>query len=203
MFPELSWTPRPARRRPLYGHLCRLLSIAGVAVAMLFSGARVATAQDGAITGRVVSAGTNDPIANAQITVAGGTQRATSDPDGRFRLTGVTSGSVTIDVRRIGYRSAQVSARAGQTGVVITLTVNPAALEAIVVTGTAGAQEKREVANAVTTIDASSVVQAAPIPSMQSLLNGRSTGLVVMPTSGAVGTGSQVRIRGISSFSLG
>src|SRR6185437_15180104 len=94
-------------------------------------------------------------------------------------------------------------ARAGQSNVSVTLTTNPASLEAIVVTGTPGAQEKREVANAVTTIDAAATVQIAPIPSMQSLLNGRSTGLVVMPTSGAVGTGSQVRIRGISSFSLG
>ncbi|MEO6878431.1 MAG: TonB-dependent receptor, partial [Gemmatimonadaceae bacterium] len=77
------------------------------------------------------------------------------------------------------------------------------ALDAVVVTGTAGAQAKRELGNAVTTVDAAAAVQAAAIPSMQTLLNGRAPGLVVMPTSGAVGTGSQVRIRGIASFSLG
>jgi TonB-dependent SusC/RagA subfamily outer membrane receptor len=38
---------------------------------------------------------------------------------------------------------------------------------------------------------------------MQGLLNGRTPSLVVLPTSGQVGTGSQVRIRGQSSLSLG
>ena len=44
---------------------------------------------------------------------------------------------------------------------------------------------------------------SAPIVSLQSLINGRAPGVVVMPTSGQVGTGAQVRIRGQASFSLG
>ena len=160
-------------------------------------------AQDNSVAGSVRASGTNEPLRGAQISVVGGSQRAVSDERGQFRLTGLSGTNVTLDVRRIGYRDQHVAVRVGQTDLVVAMTVNPAALEAVVVTGTPGAQEKREIGNAVTTVDAASVVQVAPIPSMQSLLNGRAPGLVVMPTSGAVGTGSQVRIRGISSFSLG
>jgi TonB-dependent SusC/RagA subfamily outer membrane receptor len=195
----------PAPRRAVCVHAFRLFIGGLVALLMqLAAPSRQALyAQETAIAGRVVAAGTNEALRSAQILMVGTTQGTSTDDQGHFRLTGATGAAVVLDVRRIGYRSERVTARPGQTDLVIALTLNPAALEGVVVTGTPGAQEKREVANAVTTVDAASVVQIAPIPSVQSLLNGRSTGLVVMPTSGAVGTGSQVRIRGISSFSLG
>jgi TonB-linked SusC/RagA family outer membrane protein len=85
----------------------------------------------------------------------------------------------------------------------IVLTLNPTSLEAVVVTGTPGAAQKRELGNAVGQINAADVVANAPILSMQSLINGRTPGVVVMPTSGQVGTGAQVRIRGQASLSLG
>ena len=196
--------PRRSARGPL---LTRLRStLAGTLVAALalaFVAPHSALAQNGAIAGRVVATGTNEALSGAQVTVVGTTVGATSDDNGRFRITGVSGTTVTLDVRRIGYTSARVSANVGQSDLVVALTVNPAALEAVVVTGTPGAQEKREVGNAITTVDASAITATTSIPSMQSLLNGRAPGVVVMPTSGAVGTGSQVRVRGIASFSLG
>ncbi|HVX41570.1 MAG TPA: SusC/RagA family TonB-linked outer membrane protein [Gemmatimonadaceae bacterium] len=194
---------RPALDRAAPRRLVHVASALAIAIGLQMVAARVARAQEGVVAGRVVASGTNEPLSNAAISVVGGTQRAESDAQGHFRLTGLSGTTVTLDVRRIGYRGDRVSARVGQTDVVVSLAVNPTALEAVVVTGTAGAQEKREIGNAVTTIDAASVAKTAPIPSMQSLLNGRTPGLVVMPTSGAVGTGSQVRVRGIASFSLG
>ncbi|HEX7018639.1 MAG TPA: SusC/RagA family TonB-linked outer membrane protein [Gemmatimonadaceae bacterium] len=164
--------------------------------------ATAAVAQAGSVAGRVVTAGSNEAIVGAQISVVGGPQRAVTDDQGRFRLTGLTGTSVSLDVRRIGYRNARVPARVDQSDLVITLQENPAGLEAVVVTGTPGATQKRELGNAVTTVDAASVAAIAPVPSMQSLINGRAPGVVIMPATGAVGTGSQVRVRGIASFSL-
>lgn len=194
---------RPKHVRPgrnLFLHIARATTLA---IGLQIAGAGVASAQEGTISGRVVAAGTNEPLSGAVVTVIGAAQRTNTDAQGHFRIAGVSGTSVTLDVRRIGYRGERVSARVGQSDVVVSLTVNPTALEAVVVTGTAGAQEKREIGNAVTTVDAAAVTQATPIPSMQSLLNGRAPGLVVMPASGAVGTGSQIRVRGIASFSLG
>ena len=180
-------------------------SLLGVFVAGLTLAAapHAARAQDNSVSGRVVAAGSNEGLAGAQITVSGGTQRAASDADGRFRITGLTGTDVRLDVRRIGYRTVQVPARVGTTNLLVSLTSNPTSLEAVVVTGTVGASQKREIGNAIGTINASEVVATAPVLNMQGLLNGRSPSIVVMPTSGQVGTGSQIRIRGQGSLSLG
>jgi len=168
----------------------------------LLASASIVHAQANSIAGHVRAVGTNEPLAGAQISVVNGQQRAASDENGAFRLTGVTGTDVTLDVRRIGYRNERVAARVGQQDVAISLSVNPAALEAIVVTGQPGSAQRREIGNAVGIINASDIVATSPIIDAQGLLNGRTTSLVVMPTSGQVGTGSQIRIRGISSLSL-
>jgi len=56
------------------------------------------------ISGRVIDADSGQPVAAAQVTVAG-TQfgRSTAD-DGRFTIASVPSGALTITVRRIGYQ---------------------------------------------------------------------------------------------------
>ena len=158
------------------------------------------------MAGTVTAAGSQEPLLGAQVTVIGGSQRATSDERGRFRVTGLSDAvgaSITLEVRRIGYREQRVSAHVGDANVGVQLPVNPTSLEAVVVTGTAGATEKRALGNAVTTLNAAEITDVAPITSMQQLLNGRAPGVVIMPASGAVGTGSQVRVRGLASFSLG
>jgi TonB-linked SusC/RagA family outer membrane protein len=180
----------------------RALSRTIVAAFALLASASTLHAQANSIAGHVRAIGTNEPLAGAQISVVNGAQRATSDETGAFRLTGLTGTEVTLDVRRIGYRSERVPARVGQQDVAVSLTTNPAALDAIVVTGQPGAAQRREIGNAVGVINASDIVATSPIIDAQGLLNGRTTSLVVMPTSGQVGTGSQIRIRGISSLSL-
>ena len=162
--------------------------------------------EPGTIAGVVTASGTAEPVPGALVTLVGGTQRTQTDEKGHFRLTGISGANgteVTVAVRRIGYREQRVTARLGEGNLSVQLSVNPTSLEAVVVTGTVGATEKRALGNSVAQINASEVVQTAPVVSMQSLLNGRAPGLVVLPTSGEVGSGSQVRIRGIASFSLG
>src|SRR5512146_1658294 len=198
-----SWSRliRPARAWPVRNHFPHIASAFAVAIALQFAGAHIAQAQE--VAGQVVATGSNEPLSRARIGVVGGTQRAVADDDGRFRITGLTGTSAALDVRRIGDRSAQVQARVGQTDLTVVLSPNPTGLEAVVVTGTVGATEKREVGNAVGQINAADIVATAPVLSMQGLLNGRTPSLVVLPTSGQVGTGSQIRIRGQASLSLG
>ena len=170
-------------------------------------GTRPLLAQEaGTIAGTVTAIGTNEPLPGAQITVVGRAPRAVSDARGQFLLSGFTEGAgtpMTLSVRRIGYTLARVTVHVGDKNVRVALSVNSASLEAVVVTGTPGATEKRELGNAITTVNAADVMQAASVPSLQSLINGRAPGVVIMPASGAVGTGSQIRVRGIASFSLG
>src|SRR6185503_2690003 len=111
-----------------------------------------------------------------------------TDANGTFRISGVSGEIVTLEVRRIGYKALRTSARVGANDNRVVLSSNPASLEAVVVTGTPGAAQKRELGNAVGTINAAELVETAPIMNVQSLLNGRSPSVVVMPTSGQVGT---------------
>src|SRR5688500_19272908 len=92
--------------------------------------------------------------------------------------------------------------RVGDTNLRIPLTEQSVALDAVVVTGTAGGQSKRELGNAVTTINASDAKEIGAINSVQKLLSGRAPGLIVQSASGNVGAGASIRIRGASSMSL-
>jgi TonB-linked SusC/RagA family outer membrane protein len=187
----------------MFARAFRCFAAVALATIALTTASTTLHAQDNSVAGRVRAMGSNEPLVGAQISVINGQQRASTDEDGRFRITGLSGTSVVLDVRRIGYRNERVTARVGQQDVLVQLTANPASLEAIVVTGQPGATAKREIGNAVGQIAAADIVAEAPIINMQGLLNGRTPSLVVMPTSGQVGTGSQIRIRGQASLSLG
>lgn len=60
----------------------------------------------GIISGRVVSAATQEPVAGASLRVTGLELSATTDAEGRFVLRGVPPGIRALEVRRIGYASA-------------------------------------------------------------------------------------------------
>jgi TonB-linked SusC/RagA family outer membrane protein len=74
-------------------------------------------------------------------------------------------------------------------------------LDALVVTAT-GQQQKRELANAVSQINADEIVETAAVNSVSQLLTGRAAGVTVLQTGGTSGTGSRIRIRGSTSVSL-
>jgi TonB-linked SusC/RagA family outer membrane protein len=90
----------------------------------------------------------------------------------------------------------------GSTDVRIALIPTPARLEEVVVTGTAGAVQKRTLGNAISSINASDVVQLAPPPDISNLLNGKAPGVTILQGTGAVGSGARIKIRGSSSISL-
>ncbi|MCA2990934.1 TonB-dependent receptor [Gemmatimonas sp.] len=57
----------------------------------------------GVVTGRIVTATTEAPIAGATIRVVGQEAGAQSEADGRFTVRGVRVGIVTLEVRRLGF----------------------------------------------------------------------------------------------------
>jgi TonB-linked SusC/RagA family outer membrane protein len=161
-----------------------------------------AQAAQGVVAGLVVAEGTQRPVADAQVSVEGTTLGGATDANGRFRIAGVAGAEVRITVRRIGYRPNTVTARVGATDVRVTLSERALELSQVVVTGTAGVAERRAVGNAVSTVNASDVVATQPVRSLQDLLTGRAAGVSVVASSGQVGSGSRIRVRGASSLAL-
>ena len=178
-----------------------LRPLALVATALL-AAAQPALAQTGSITGIVVASGSSNPIPAAQVNVAGTSIGTTTDANGRFRLGGLSGASVTLEVRRIGFRPVSQNVNVGMTGVRISLTEQSVALDEVVITGTPGGQARREIGNAVTTINAGQVSDRGTVNSIHQMLNARAPGVFINPSSGNVGTGSRIRIRGAASLSL-
>ena len=185
-----------------FGVRRRLTAVSRLAALLLLIPAAPLLAQEGAVGGTVVTGAAATPIAGAQVIVQGTTNGAVTDAAGAFRIAGLSGGQVTLEVRRIGYRMETRTANVGDMNIQIVLVERAVDLEAIVVTGTPGATEKKALGNAVSTIDAAAVTETQPINNLQELLNGRAAGVFVQPASGAVGTGSRIRVRGASSFSL-
>jgi TonB-dependent SusC/RagA subfamily outer membrane receptor len=74
------------------------------------------------------------------------------------------------------------------------------ALDAIVVTGTAGAARRREVGNTIAQINADDIIE--PSMDFQSMIQGRGAGVSVTFGSGQLGDGAKIRLRGDVSNAL-
>jgi outer membrane cobalamin receptor len=125
-----------------------------------------------------------------------------ADANGHFRITGVTGTSVTLNARLLGYRAATQVVQVGATNISIMLSARAVELNEVVVTGTAGGEQKRALGTSVAQVNVAEVTAKQAVPSVDALLNGRAAGVQVLPGTGMVGSGARVRIRGIGSFSL-
>jgi len=192
--------PRTSRR---HGARPRLVATFAFLLALVTPPAAVSAQTGGVITGTVVSE-RGTPLSDAQIAVDGQTGTGgTTDAGGRFRLVNIAgAGQVDLTVRRIGFLPRTVTATIGASDLRIVLTERALELSGLVVTGTAGVAEKRAIGNAVSTVNASEIVATQPINNFQDLLTGRASGVSVVASSGQVGTGARIRVRGASSLSL-
>lgn len=181
----------------------RLAVIAAVLLVALPS--RALLAQTGTISGKVTDAATALPVADARVVLAGTTFEAQTNKDGDFRLTNVKPGRTGVSVFRLGYKASRDSVMvvAGQTATLnIKMTQSVINLSEVVVTGTAGNQERKAQAALVASVKAADVIKDAPITSVANLLQSRVPGVALSAQSGTAGTATTIRIRGASSINL-
>lgn len=178
----------------------------GLALVLQLAAATPGWAQaQGTIQGTVMEEATARPIAGVSIHVVGTTLGAISGADGRYVIRSVPAGTHTVRVMSIGYARADTTLAvvAGETATGnFMLTRSVIALDELVVTGTAGAQEKRTLGNSVGTIQAAALADA-PITNITELLTARTPGLTLMSNSGQTGSSSNIRIRGAGSLAGG
>src|SRR5438105_15206374 len=103
------------------------------------------SAQERVVSGVVVAGESLQPLPNAQVGILGTTITAITDPAGHFVLRGVAGADAEVTVSLIGYRPFKQQVRVGATNVRFSLTLAPIELNQIVITGTAGAAQKRSV----------------------------------------------------------
>ena len=170
----------------------------GVVVFLLLLSAGTAESQVRQISGRITNSQTDQGVSEATIAVLGTQIVAQAGNDGRFSLN-APDGDATLVVRSIGYRRRQLTVPAGQTSVDVALEPDPFKLEEIVITGQATGVEKRNLPNAVATVDAGELTRA-PTPTLESALQGKIPGATIQANSGAPGGGLQVNLRGVSTI---
>ncbi|NIP59457.1 MAG: TonB-dependent receptor plug domain-containing protein, partial [Gemmatimonadetes bacterium] len=176
--------------------------IAVLAMTALVAAPPLAAQQTGTVTGRVVESASLAPISSAQVYLQGTSIGTLTGENGRFLILNVEAGQHTLVVERIGYQTVTqaISVQAGQsTTVNIEMEQEVLGLDELVVTGEAGAARRREVGNTIAQINLNDV--AEPAVNMESLLQGRATGISITEASGSAGSGAQIRLRGNVSVS--
>jgi TonB-linked SusC/RagA family outer membrane protein len=163
-----------------------------------------ANAQTGVVIGRVVDASSKAPVPSAEVRVVNTTIGAPTGSDGRYRIQGVPAGSVQVRAVRLGFapQVQTVTVPAGDTVTAdFALGATQVTLDQVVVTATGETERERETGNAVSLVQADSVNKAA-VSTFTELLTAKAPGVQVQQTSGTVGGGSRIRIRGNNSISL-
>jgi TonB-dependent SusC/RagA subfamily outer membrane receptor len=194
-------TAKLRRAFPLPGRL-RSGAIAGLMAIVSGTGSLTAQAPTGTVSGRVI-ADNNQPLVGAQVSLRGTGLGTRTGDNGRYTIVNVPVGQYRLRAQMLGHRPVEdsISVMAGQVVTRdVTMRVEALGLDALVITGTAGAARQREVGNAVAQINMSQV--QAPPTNIGQLLQGRAAGMTVMPSSGMAGSGSMIRLRGNVSVAM-
>lgn len=158
----------------------------------------------GTVAGQILEEGSQRPLPGVQVLIVGTNRPVRTGEDGRYVLSEVVVGTQTVRATHIGFSAAsrQVTVTAGMTSTVdFALSPSAVALEGVIVTATGREERRREVGNAVGSINLDEVELAA-VNNMASLLQARSPGVTVLQSGGTSGAGARVRIRGSNSVSL-
>lgn len=178
-------------------------------LALLVGGSAAAQTGRTTINGQVTDSTNQQPLVGVEVVVVGTggevLRGARTDGGGRYVIANVSPGAQTVRARFVGYapKERSLTVNSGES-VTLDFALMPRSLQLdqVVITGTGGAVQKRAVGNVVATLAATDVLQVAPARTTDQLIGARTPGVIVLPSSGQVGTGAQVRIRGASSLSL-
>ncbi len=152
-------------------------------------------AQNQTIRGKI-SSEEGRPLDGATITLKGTKTATVANTEGIYSIT-VPSGQATLVFSSIGYLPIELPVTGGTADVV--LKKDDRRLSEVIVVGY-GQTQKRTVSGSISRI-AAREIENQPVQSFESAIQGKAPGVVVENSSGKVGQGIKVRIRGTSSLS--
>lgn len=152
-----------------------------------------AFAQTFDVSGTVLD-GAGLSLPGVNVKVKNSSKSTTTDFDGSFKLSGVSSGT-TIVLSYIGYRTQEVVVSGPK--VTVKMSEDAKSLDEVVVIGY-GTQKKREITGAVGVLDSKTLDVLKPTR-IEQALQGTISGVNVTTQSGAPGAPLDIRIRGIAT----
>jgi TonB-dependent starch-binding outer membrane protein SusC len=170
----------------------RAIRVLGLGLVIGFVASSAARGQTVSVTGKVTNA-SGQPLRGVSVHVSGSTSRVLTDANGRYTISAPSNG--ILDFTLLGQRGVQETI-AGRSNIDVSM-APIAFLEEMVVTAY-GQERRAEITGAV----ASAHVETIQKESNASVLKSLDVAVpgVTVATSGAPGSRSTVRIRGISSF---
>ncbi len=151
------------------------------------------------VSGTITAANSGDKLVGANVIVEGTETGTSTDVDGNYSLTVPAGmGTAKVTARYIGYKQATVTVTASGTQD-FSLKEDVLKMDAVMVTGVAGALTKTKTPFAIDKID-SDVLELAPATTVESLIRGKSAGVKVVKATGEPGYGASVQLRGATSI---
>ena len=161
------------------------------------------SAQQVTLRGRVIEKGSGGPIAGARVSIGSVADTTGARGEYRIALSQADANIQTVRVIRLGYtpQERMIDLRSGAAFVLnFELESKALGLDEVVVTGGAGPTQVRSIGHSVVQIRPADI--AEPVQSMDQLLTSRVPGVSVIPSTGMVGSGAKIRLRGSASVAL-
>jgi TonB-linked SusC/RagA family outer membrane protein len=137
----------------------------------------------------------NGALIGVSILVEGTSNATITDFNGNFSIVVPSSNSVLV-ISYVGYNTQKVKVN-GQTNLNIVLTEETRNLDEVIVVGY-GVQKKSLVTGSIVSVNAEDIGKTN-ISRAEEALQGKASGVQVVPVSGAPGAGMDIHIRGVSS----
>ncbi|MHA4844971.1 SusC/RagA family TonB-linked outer membrane protein [Flavitalea antarctica] len=154
-------------------------------------------AQTRLLTGKVLSQQT--PVAGATVTVSGTSSGTASDNEGNFSLQ-VPEGVVTLQISSVGFTTINKEVGANEKNIIVNLGQNDGELEKVVVTALGITRKARSVPYATQTVSPKTLTDVRDPNNVLNSLQGKIAGAMITQSSGGVGSGARIVLRGNRSI---
>jgi TonB-linked SusC/RagA family outer membrane protein len=149
------------------------------------------------VSGVVRDAATGEALTGVSVVVRGTTSGALTDIEGRFSIP-VSAQQVTLVFSFIGYTTQELNASAGAQ-VNISMGLELTQIQEVVVVGY-GVQKKESVVGAITQVNNAALVKSG-ISNVTNAISGKLSGVLTIQQTGEPGnSGSEIIVRGLSSW---
>ncbi|MBX9806492.1 MAG: SusC/RagA family TonB-linked outer membrane protein, partial [Flavobacteriaceae bacterium] len=149
------------------------------------------------ITGIVTDS--NGPLPGVSIQLKGSNTEAQTDFNGSFTIKNIGVNAVLV-FKYIGFKTQEINVN-GKNALKVVMTIEQNQLNEVVVVGY-GTQKKSVVTGAISSVKGKDL-EKVPNGRVEQALQGRVSGVTIASNSGAPGSASTIRIRGITTFGEG
>jgi TonB-linked SusC/RagA family outer membrane protein len=149
------------------------------------------------VKGKVISSEDNQGMTGVNIIVMGTGKGVMTGPGGSYNISDAKAEDVLV-YSFIGYKTQEITV--GNRSIIdVTLEPDIIAMESVVVMGYS-TKKRNEITSAVSTVTSDKLMDVTS-NDIGTMLQGKVSGIQVINSSGAPGANSEIRVRGISSFS--